>query len=176
MPIQAIRITAKGQQAVRQLTVEVPATQKRNLPPTDEKVEKLSLRKATILVAAANGQWVTTRKLQRRLASTGEFPEWTDKVPLAVFQAKGLGDKLINELISLSEDNYVQLGREEPRKCAKCGDMFPVLYVLAEMNNETWDGSEARVQRQTKPVCADCFGITIRNEAPGLEELIGVLS
>lgn len=160
MPIQAIRITAKGQQAVRQLTAEVPATQKIK-PAVDEKVEKLSLRKATIIVATANGEWITTRKLQRRLARTGEFPEWTEKVSLAVFQAKGLGDKLINELISLSEDNYIQLGRNQPRQCSLCHEVTPTLLVTATMNNETWDGSEPSVLSQTPPVCPACYKVAM---------------
>lgn len=165
MPIQAIRITAKGQQAVRQLTAEVPATQKVK-PAVDEKVDKLSLRKATIIVAAANGEWVTTRKLQRRLARTGEFDEWTQKVSLATFQSKGLGDKLINELISLSEDNYIQIGRNAPRTCSVCNEYADELIVVAVMSNTTWDGSEAQLKRQAPPKCRPCFtrGLTVLEE------------
>lgn len=156
MPIQAVRITARGQQAVRYMTAEVPSTQ-RNKPPVDEKADKLSLRKALILTAAANGEWITTRKLQRRLAETGEFDEWTSKVSLAVFQAKGLGDKLTNELVALSGDNYLQLGREEPRKCSDCQVITDELIVVVTMKNDTWDGSEARVKHQSPPLCKECY-------------------
>ncbi len=156
MPIQAVRITVKGQQAVRQLTTEVPVNQ-RNKPPVDIAVEKLSLRKAMILMAIHDGTWLTTRKLQRRLGDTGEFPEWTSKVSLATFQQKGLGDKLTNELISLSGDNYLTLGRNLPRTCSVCGETPAELIIVAAMTNNTWDGSEPVVRRQIPPICRECY-------------------
>jgi hypothetical protein len=157
MPIQAVRITMKGQQAVHHLTRdEAPPRQKRPVLE-DPAADKLSLRKALILVATADGKWYTTRQLQRRVAETGEFPEWTAAVSAAKFAEKGLGSKLVNELIDLSDLGYLQLGREEPRRCSKCGQTAPVLIVTAVMANETWDGSEARITKQTPPLCRECF-------------------
>lgn len=172
MPIQAVRITMKGQQAVRYLTApEAPSNQKRPTP-VDDKVDKLSLRKATILAVINTGAWTPTRKLQRRLSETGEFDEWTSKVSLKTFQAKGLGDKLTNELLSLSEDNYLTIGRNAPRTCSVCNEYADELIVVAVMSNTTWDGSEAQVKRQTPPKCRACFiakdGVTGR----ALEETI----
>jgi hypothetical protein len=156
MPIQAIRITMKGQQAVRHLTSE-PSTSRRNPAVADPNADKLSLRKAMILVVSADGKWYTTRQLQRRLAETGEFDEWTEKVSLAVFQKRGLGDKLVNELINLSEQNYITIGRNLPRQCSICGETPEELIVVATMRNDTWDGSEAQLKSQTPPVCKECY-------------------
>jgi hypothetical protein len=156
MPIQAIRITMKGQQAIRHLTSDAP-TSRRNPAVADPNADKLSLRKAMILVVSADGKWYTTRQLQRRLAETGEFDEWTEKVSLAVFQKRGLGDKLVNELINLSEQNYITIGRNLPRQCSICGETPEELIVVATMRNDTWDGSEAQLKSQTPPVCKECY-------------------
>lgn len=157
MPIQAIRITVKGQQAVSYLVQPEAPERQRNKPPVNTELDKLSLRKATILAAIVQSGWVTTRKLQRRLADTGEFDEWTSKVSLATFQQRGLGDKLTNELIALSGSGYIVLGRNLPRTCSVCAETPDELIVTTVVSNDTWDGSETMTKRQTPPMCRACY-------------------
>lgn len=150
MTIRAIRITLKGQQAVAYLTAPEPAPNSKKPVLSDSDADKLSIRKATILAATANGKWVDMLHLLRRLRNTGEFEEIR----------KGVHDlpfKLTNEMIGLSDQGYIRLGRHMPRACCDCGQLSTSLFVLTELDNETWDGSDASQLRASAPRCKDCF-------------------
>jgi hypothetical protein len=144
--IRAIRITAAGQRAIQYLAAqEAPSKQK--VHPSNPQADKLSNRKSIILAVCANGRWLTIGDLLRRLKTTEDFADLR----------KADANKLTDELIALSADSLLQLGRQEPQACHDCGQTPARLYATVTLSNDSFDGNEAAVLSQTPPKCKECY-------------------